>query len=380
VGSNDVWLARIDALGNTVWSRQLGTSLPDDVFGLVPDGRGGIFLGGSTSGDLGAASAGSDDAWVARYDSSGTLMWICQLGTEDPEAAFAAAPDGLGGVYLTGSTAGDLGAPNSGNVDAWLAHIDSAGIQQWIVQLGTSAQDAARVSAADGSGGVLIGGETLGGLGAPNLGFSDVWMARFDSQGNRLWLLQTGTADQEVLDDARADGMGGFLLSGHSDGSFAGQHIGDWDAWLAHYDGSCGAISSYCVASTTSIPGCQAAIGGAGSPSMNAPSGFTISSGQVPGGNVGLCFFGNSGSASIPFGTLGGQICVKPPLYRSAAKSSGGSHGACDGNFVFTLQDLIAITPIVAAGAEIHAEIWGRDSANPDGSMLSNALRFTVCP
>jgi hypothetical protein len=93
-----------------------------------------------------------------------------------------------------------------------------------------------------------------------------------------------------------------------------------------------------------------------------------------------MCFFGEHGPASTPFGTLGGQVCVQGPFIRSAPKPSGGTVGMCDGVYTFTLQDLINASPIVTSGATIHAEIWARDPANVDGFLLSDGLRFTVCP
>jgi hypothetical protein len=54
--------------------------------------------------------------------------------------------------------------------------------------------------------------------------------------------------------------------------------------------------------------------------------------------------------------------------------------GGCNGNYVFTWQDLINASPIVVPGAVIHAEIWARDPANADGYLLSNGLQFAVCP
>ena len=114
--------------------------------------------------------------------------------------------------------------------------------------------------------------------------------------------------------------------------------------------------------------------------SLSAAQDYAILSGGVPGGNLGICFFGDNGAAAIPFGSLGGLLCVQPPFFRTGPKPSGGSAGACDGNYVFTLQDLVAASPVVVEGAQIHAEIWARDPANPDGYLLSNALRFNVCP
>jgi hypothetical protein len=139
-----------------------------------------VYVGGSTTGSFGGPSAGGIDAWLARYDAAGNQAWLIQLGTSDNEAALAAAPDGSGGVYVSGDTAGALGAPNAGNDDAWLARYDAAGNQRSITQLGTSAVEIAYAAAPDGAGGVYLGGKTSGSLGGPNAGGFDVWLVRFD--------------------------------------------------------------------------------------------------------------------------------------------------------------------------------------------------------
>ncbi len=143
-----------------------------------------------------------------------------------------------------------------------------------------------------------------------------------------------------------------------------------------------GSIVTYCTSSSTSIGGCVAAIGGAGTPSVANPGGFTISSGAVPGGNLGIMYFSNTGQSAIPFGTHGGFICAAPPVFRSGSKASGGTTGACNGNYAFTLQDLMSSAPqLVVPGDALTAGIWFRDPPNtPDGYGLSNGIQFNVCP
>ena len=110
------------------------------------------------------------------------------------------------------------------------------------------------------------------------------------------------------------------------------------------------------------------------------PTGSTISSGAAPGSNIGICFFGNHERASIPFGTLGGQVCFQERVFRSKPKLSVGTKGNCGGQFTFTLQDLIDQSPIVFAETVLNAEIWARDPTNADGYLLSDGLTFAVCP
>ena len=119
-------------------------------------------------------------------------LWLTQFGTSERESAYALAPDGAGGVMVAGGTSGSLGGPNAGLNDAFLARYDGAGNQLWIRQFGTSEGEIAWALAPDGAGGVFIAGHTNGSLGGPTAGPADVFLARYDSAGNRLWIRKFG--------------------------------------------------------------------------------------------------------------------------------------------------------------------------------------------
>jgi hypothetical protein len=301
------------------------------------------------------------------------------MGTGGSDIALSAIADGSGGVYVGGETTGSLGGPNAGFGDAWVARYDGSGDEQWMRQLGTDLTDGVTALAPNGSGGVFLTGATQGSFAAPNAGFGDVFLASYDGAGNALGLQQLGTPKPDHPQAAAADGSGGVFVGGYTEGNLGGPNAGGMDAWLMRF-GECGATLPYCNASATSIAGCRAALSAAGSPSLGNPAGFAIASGDVPGGNIGICFFGANGAANIPFGTLGGAICVQPPFYRTGPASSGGSAGQCDGGYAFSLQALIDASPIVTPGAALHAQIWARDPANADGFLLSDALFVQVCP
>jgi hypothetical protein len=236
-GSFDAWLARYDGAGNQLWIHQFGTSAMDEARAVAPDGSGGVYVCGETYGSLGGPFSGVVDGWFARYDGAGNRLWIRQLGTSTSDEAYAAAPDGSGGLYVGGYTMGSLGGPNAGSGDGWLARYDSAGNQTWIRQLGTSADDVVLFAAPDGSGGVYVDGDTTGSLGGPNAGQGDVWLARYDGAGNQLWIRQLGTAGMEYgWGGASSDGSGGVFLGGTTDGSLGGPNAGGDDAWFARYD------------------------------------------------------------------------------------------------------------------------------------------------
>jgi hypothetical protein len=51
----------------------------------------------------------------------------------------------------------------------------------------------------------------------------------------------------------------------------------------------------------------------------------------------------------------------------------------CNGELGSTLRGLIAVSPVVGAGATTHAQSWDRDGASSDGFLLSDGLRLPVC-
>ena len=70
--------------GGTGWpgTLQFGTSSGDAAYGAATDSSGNLYVTGYTSGGLdGNTSAGSSDLFVVKYNSSGTKQWTKQLGT-----------------------------------------------------------------------------------------------------------------------------------------------------------------------------------------------------------------------------------------------------------------------------------------------------------
>ena len=86
------------------WTRQLGTSADDDSYGVSADGLGNVYISGYTDGSLGGPNAGSDDAFVSKYDAAGNFQWTRQLGTSATDDSYGVSADGLGNVYFSGYT------------------------------------------------------------------------------------------------------------------------------------------------------------------------------------------------------------------------------------------------------------------------------------
>jgi hypothetical protein len=84
---------------------------------VAADGVGNVYL----SGFIDRTTAFEREAFVSKYDTSGNLQWTRQLGTSASDDSRGISADGLGNIYLSGSTWGSLGGPNAGISDVFVA-------------------------------------------------------------------------------------------------------------------------------------------------------------------------------------------------------------------------------------------------------------------
>jgi hypothetical protein len=228
-GAADAFLSKHDSGGALLWTRQLGTSGNDRSFEVSADGIDNVYIAGATTGILGGASAGGNDAFLSKYDASGTLLWTQQLGTVGNDAASSVSSDGSGSVYISGITSGDLGGANAGDKDAFLSKYDATGALLWTQQIGSANWDSASSVSSDGLGSVYISGKTLGDLGSANAGGEDAFLAKYDSSGDLQWTRQLGTPADDTSHGVSADHLGNVFVVGNTADP-------NPDAWVSKYD------------------------------------------------------------------------------------------------------------------------------------------------
>lgn len=238
-GFEDAFLARYDQKGNRLWLSQWGTTGHDWAVGVVVATDGTVVVTGATSGDL-AGSHGGFDAFLTRIDATGAPLWTRQFGSNGAEDGYGLALSPDGSIYVCGPTSGSFAAPNAGDYDAFLAKFDPSGNAIWTKQFGTAQYDNAFRLAVDAStGDILVGGETRGSLGAANAGDLDPFIARFDADGNQLWVRQFGSSGADRLGNLTLDPAGNAVAIGTAAGGFDGHPShGGLDAWIVRLDGA----------------------------------------------------------------------------------------------------------------------------------------------
>jgi hypothetical protein len=237
-GFNDAYLSNYDTSGNLLWTRQYGTSSWDESCCVAADGLGSVYVAGYTSGSLFGANVGHADLFISKYDSLGNLLWSRQLGTTGVDYSDSLSIDGWGNVYLSGTTGGNLGAPNAGHSDAFVLKFDDAGNLLWSRQVGTSNYENTTTVTADALGNVFVSGSAYESLGGPLIGLEDAYLLKYDSSGSLIWTRQFGTSHQTNSRDIIADGMGNVYVVGDTDGSLSEPNAGRFDVYLRKYDGS----------------------------------------------------------------------------------------------------------------------------------------------
>lgn len=159
--------------------------------------------------------------------------WLRTFGTSGDDTGAAAALGDNDNSYEVGATAGPLlGQSAYGGADAYIVKRSSSGVLIWARQLGTALYDAAQAVAVDPAGNVYVAGLTEGdidGSGVPvatcsggTSRCSDAWIARFQPDGTRDWLVRFGTDRRESIPDMAWDTKNSRLLVLVSSGATVG--------------------------------------------------------------------------------------------------------------------------------------------------------------
>ncbi|MCA9211947.1 MAG: hypothetical protein KDB27_02685, partial [Planctomycetales bacterium] len=223
-GDGDSFVRKYDANGTEVWTDQFGGVGDEQANGLSVSDSGVYVAGLIKSGAAlpGQVSAGSDDAYVRKYGLDGTHQWTRQFGSSFADNAWGVAADATA-VYVAGTTSGSLpGLATLGDTDAFIRKYDASGSVVWTSQFGTASFDAVLAMSLDSSG-VYVGGLTSGAFpGESNAGGYDAFVQKVDVLGNPLWSSQFGSAAEDRIQGIVVDGTAVYA-SGYTLGTLPGQ-------------------------------------------------------------------------------------------------------------------------------------------------------------
>ena len=114
--------------GNKIWTKQLDGYVIED---FAEDNQGYIYIFGYILDKSGKKTKGGNDGFVAKYDQSGTQLWVWPLGTTEHDVCTGLDFDAEGNMYISGYTYGDFAKPNQGGADMFIAAYDKNRTLLW---------------------------------------------------------------------------------------------------------------------------------------------------------------------------------------------------------------------------------------------------------
>jgi hypothetical protein len=208
-GATDTFIAKYGTNGTFLWGKQFGTSSFDSGRGIASDGNSNAYVVGTTRGSF-SGSSGANDIYVRKYAPGGSAIWTRQFGSSSEDLGLGVAVSG-DSVYVVGAM-----AVTYPDYDAVIRRYTTSGAVLWTRQFGTSGSESAADVAVDGSGNAYVVGSTTGSLGGPNGGGSDMFIRAYSPSGGVLWTRQLHYGDYDSGPSVALTGSYVYLVS-HSD-------------------------------------------------------------------------------------------------------------------------------------------------------------------
>ena len=274
------FIAKFNTSGKLLWTTYFGINSGgySGGVGLCVDDSGNEYACGSISNDSSLATKGAyqtklegdGGAYLARFNSSGKLIWATYYGGKGGAEAISVATDKAGNVFMAGATSSDSGIATSGGyktsfsgpvylsgsgtyatfTDAFLAKFSRAGKLLWGTYYGGSHEDVATCVTTDNSGGVFITGNTgSNGLATSGSYISatlnntyigtafNAFLAKFNESGTMAWSTYLEKDGGMTGNAISSDNSGNIFVTGYVGTQYpADSFIASPGAYLRNYN------------------------------------------------------------------------------------------------------------------------------------------------
>lgn len=279
-GISDVFIAKLNSDGTVAWAKRAGSPEDDGIEKAydVTLLAGGSFIATGTYQDTAVFGPGessetllntpsaAEEAFVAKFNSDGTVAWAKRAGGADGDRGMAIDALASGSFLVTGhfSSSATWGAGESsettlnasGMTDVFLARHNDDGTIAWVKRAGGTGSDEGLdlATATDGTtilvgsfeGSAVFGSGEIAETSLETAGGSDGFFAKYNPDGTIAWAKKIGGIGQDSVEGVALLDDGSFLVAGHLIGSVVfglgepneTQSDGTWGVFLAKYDGS----------------------------------------------------------------------------------------------------------------------------------------------
>ncbi|MBI3239731.1 MAG: T9SS type A sorting domain-containing protein [Flavobacteriia bacterium] len=179
-GQSDVFITKLNVLGEMLWTKTVGGSLSDFGYSIKIDQQGNVFVAGMFESIVDfnpdseiemRNSHGSYDAFLLKLDADGNFLWVNTFGGSDYDRCTSIVLDASSNVFLAGSFQNSVDFDQSANsaqyscagaFDAFLMKVDENGNFNWVKTIGGSLYDHGNSLAIDDAYNLYLTGEFVG--------------------------------------------------------------------------------------------------------------------------------------------------------------------------------------------------------------------------
>jgi hypothetical protein len=271
-GIYDAFVAKFDPTGTRLWGTYFGGTGDDYGMSANVDPSGNLYFSGQTASSASIATGGShqtvwggnNDAYLAKFNTNGGIIWCTYYGSSASETGYACAVDAAGNAYLGGQTTSTTSIATSGAqqttygggpCDGFLAKFNSTGVRQWGTYYGDLGNDDIKGIVTDASSNVYFTGTTTSGSNISTAGsyqaaygtFGDIYVVKLNSSSVRQWATYYGDAGNDTGNGMAIDASGKLFVTGVSSsssnmtttGAAQTSNGGSFDAILARFSNGC---------------------------------------------------------------------------------------------------------------------------------------------
>lgn len=217
IDTADIFLVKYDSNGNVLWAKSgCGTNY-DYAQSVAVSSSGIIYITGNffssiiTFGSTTLTNVGTNDIFIVKYDTNGTVLWAKSAGGLSYEEPYSVAIDISENAYITGGFRSKTVAFDSTNLtnadstsntyDIFVAKYNTSGNLEWAKRFGGTNWDEGNSIALDTLGNIYVAGifssfnlifdsDTL-----TNAGYEDIFLVKYDINGKVFWAKSAGGAD-----------------------------------------------------------------------------------------------------------------------------------------------------------------------------------------
>ena len=189
-GGGGIWLLRTDETGDTLWTR--GFKLTSSRQIIQTSDQGYVIIGSVHRSD-----PYESDVFILRIDSLGNQVWLRTYGGDDYDWGYDGEQTADGGYIIVATTESFAHDPHADATDVWLLKTDSLGDTLWTRFYGENWVTAGASMAITPDNGYIMTGLTRDWEGV-NTGLRDIWIMKVDSLGNDVPTVSEKPIDTET--------------------------------------------------------------------------------------------------------------------------------------------------------------------------------------